>query len=1131
MTGPVVRPVGQLFDIFVSRPSLLFGSAAKLPKNVMQRARIFEQLATSEKRELTEASKIEQFLMPNGNVVTGGMVFPDLQKRLGIQQVMIGNVDQTPAALRELTGTIRMDWSQPNALMVNLPRRVTDEQVTHLSRYFDNNQIKGVQLIGFDGKQTFLNNPLGAQVEDAIYEATGKYATRKSRITPDLIKQYNETGVFKGQAGLLDDGTPVEIRSKLGSKVTAYDHTIGKEIEVDESKLQVLPTTLEDQFKPNNVFTRFLPPDELKALGQLRLAMSRGLGRPVKKFADLEKFAGSQGYLVERLNRGKVALVDMTSGERQQFENIGAATVNLRAHVRPAPDLTPDDLKELFGGETNIGFVGLNTRPPLFGELVPVPTNIVYDQRVAADKLPGAVEYIIKPMRGLFQSLQQRTGLPFGDLFQNIQTRTVLRQNWNARWIHGKGQELPTKIKSLDEIKRIAGRDADEEVITEWLESGADAAARARVQATMTKGELAAAQELRKWYDEVFKDLGIEADYLENYAPHWRMNAGKYGNDIYEIWRATRGKDPLPKGAQFFADYYRTGMIDVYDTKAFRIASRYAHAGSSNRFMKEPLDQVSNFLQQVPDRALTKPMSEYLMALRGFEFIEQKQMIERTLETAFGKLPGLQGAIGKGLADKLSDLAIGMGYMSTLAFRFPSVLRNYTQIFQTTYAIFGSAGGAFAEGIGRAATRAGKLAAVEDGVISYKSASVFGRQEFDEAVPVLKKFSDLGFKMYDNADEFTRAASYWVARENASRAIARYARKADAANPARARRALEDLLLESKVYMFEDNIKTEFLRRMTKDPELAARYIGKQMSDVTQFLYGRGMQPYWMRSVWGKFFGQYGTWSLWYMDYLTRTVRNLRRNGQTGEAIKFVGRNAMVNAAFLYAGHEVLEVDLARWLAYPSIFYSGGPGAQVVVGATYLFRGLADKISMSESEFAQSHVTQGINTIINSGLAFIPFRSAARDMQRINEAVDNGIDYTELLASMLGTRPTKDYTVGEQLDAMFPGQALGYEEWMRYDGMGQPRPAQPSASAATEIELYRRGQQTSSSPHSSGSSMPVPGSTPGTGPALTGRPPSREQMGLTPVGQPPVSTRRTTETRRGGLLPIPPTTESEPLDR
>lgn len=1122
MTGPVGRPVSQIFDVIISRPNILFGAAGKLPRNVLQRARIFEALATSGKREITEAARMEQFLLPHGNVVTGGMVFPDLQKHLKITPLIVEGVDQTPRALREQTGAIRMDWGQTDALKLELPRRVTDEQVKHLSRYFDNNQLDTVQVISYDGKVVNLNRPIGAQVEDAVWEQTGRYAKRESRLTPELMKQFAETGVFKGQAGLLDDGTPVEIRMKKGDKVHIFDYTMNKEAIVDESKLQILPTTLDDQFKPNNIFTKFLDPEERLAIGRMRLSLASNLGRPIKKFHELEKFAGSQGFIAERLTQGRVGLVDMASGERQTFDTIGAATLNLRHNVKPGPDLTPDVLKGLFGEDTaNVGWINGAGQPPKFGELIPIPKNIVHDVREMQDKLPGAVEYLIKPMRGMFQSLQARTGLPFGDLFLNIHQQTVLRQNFNARWIHGKGVALPNKVQPLDRIRKLAGKDADEELITEWLESGGDQLVRARVEGQMSAKELTAAQELRKWYDELFKELQVQADYLENYAPHWRMSAQKYGNDIYDIWRATR-RDPLPKAATFYADYYRTGLIDIYDTQAFRIASKYAHAGSSKRYMSEVLDQASHFLRKVPDRAMVKPMSEYLEAIRGFEFLEQKQMIERTLESMFNKLPGLGETASKGLADKLSDLAIGMGYMSSLAYRFPAVLRNYTQIMHTTYAIFGSANGAFVEGIGRAMTKAGKLQAVQDGAVSYKSASVFGRQEIDESLPFLKKFSDAGFKMYDNADEFTRAATYWVARENAMRAIARYAKKADGANPARSKRALDDLLTEAKVYTFEKNIQTEFIRRMTNNPESAARFIGKQMSDVTQFLYGRGMQPYWMRSVWGKFLGQYGTWSLWYVDYVTRTTRNLMRNGHHGEAMKFLGRNALVNLAIVTAGHEVLEVDLSRWLSYPSIFYSGGPGAQVAVGMMNLFRGLAEVASGSESEFAQSYVTQGTQILGRAGLSYIPFRSAARDVQRLVKAAElnqQGSGYTPLLAVMLGTKPTKDWTIADQLDALFPGGPLAYEEWMRYDKDGNPNPAVMSESAKSEIDWYRTlnappGQAAARSPE--------------TTPPLQ-RAPTNEMMGVPPPMKVTGPSRSTLEIRKQGGVQFP--AESEPLQR
>jgi hypothetical protein len=1069
-------------------------------------------LAENPKREITTLAENEKFLLPQGDVVVGGIKPDELTHRLGIKPVMSPEgVDMTPQAVRDLTGTIRMDWSTPDVLRVQLPNRVTDEQVRHLSRYFDNNQIPQVELMDAKGVVTPLATPLGAQVEDAIFETAKQYATKKSRLTPELIDQYRRTGVFSGQAGLLHDGSPVEIRSKSGFNYRVYDHTAKKEFNVHETKISTLPTTLEDQFKPNNLFASYLPDEERLAIANLRRSLEAGLGKPITKFGQLEMFAGSRGFIAERLGKGRVGIRDLASGERQTFENIQAAVANLRTVNRPTPDLTPDDLKRLVGGETNIGFVGPNGRPPIGGEQIPVPMHIVAKHRYEQDVLPGAGESLVKPMRRLFQDIQERTGLPTGDIFMNIQARTVDRQNWNARWIQGRGRVLPNGIKSLDKINKMAGKDADWDKVTAWREAGSDPTVQKSIEGQMTKEELSAAKELGRWYDEAYKEFGIERDFVENYMPHVRELALRHGdNDVRKLWTGTNQGRPLPKGLDFFADHIRTGVMDIYDTNAIRVAYRYAHAGSSNRFMKEPLSQARRLLTQVPDGRITKPMSEYLEALSGFEFFEQREMINRTLNAIFGKLPGMGGDVGRGMADKLSDMAIGLGYMSTLAYRFPAVLRNYTQLLHTTLPIFGTANGAFVEGIGRAMTRAGKLQAIEDGAISMKStggAAMRGmRETVEEAHPMFKQFGEMGFKMYDNADEFTRAATYWIGRQNASISIAKYARSINGANVARSKRALDKLLLDSKMYTMEENVRKEFLRRMVNDPESAARYAGKQFADVTQFLYGRGMQPYWMRSAPGRFFGQYGTWTLWYADYLRRTSMNLWRAGHKGEAMKFIGRNVMVNMAVLYAGHEVLEVDLSRWTSYGALFYSGGPGTQIAFGGTQLFRGLSDVTTLSESEFAQSHVTQGVETLVNAGQAFIPFRSAARDMYRVTEAVRDG-SYHSLLAAFLGARETKDYTIQEQLDALFPGGPLAYQEWMRYD----PQAPVGSTAAQTAEEEYWKRKLTAG-----GQKLNAP--SPGLPPVGQRTP---EQLGLT--GSPPIQAQLPKKEE--------PAAESKPLER
>ncbi len=186
---------------------------------------------------------------------------------------------------------------------------------------------------------------------------------------------------------------------------------------------------------------------------------------------------------------------------------------------------------------------------------------------------------------------------------------------------------------------------------------------------------------------------------------------------------------------------------------------------------------------------------------------------------------------------------------------------------------------------------------------------------------------------------------------------------------------------------------------------------------MTQFLYGRGNQPRWLRSVYGKFVGQFATWPLWYIDYTTRTFRNISRNAGRGEGLRFLGRLGLANAAIVVAGNEVLNTDLSKWASYNSFFYTGGPGASALQAALGITSGMNAMLTLNEDKFASRRVAEGVSQLRRIGFAFIPNFYAVRDIQRVTDAIQEG-EPTDIVAAMLGQRPTEEFLASREADAV-----------------------------------------------------------------------------------------------------------------
>ncbi len=938
-----------------------------------------------------------------------------------------------------------------------IPRRPTSAQIAAMNGLVKARDAARVDIDLFTfGKITAGRMPAapggistftaqGAAVRGSVGRAVAKFEAdmigvgdeipvRVRSLTKAMRQQYAREGAFEGQAAQLNNGMPVEYlgRNPDGSFRVRNPLT---ENEFDVKEVKFLNTTYADFEQLDQVVVNSLSPAERQTFTRLRGALASAGARTPRGIKDLEELAAGTGSVFVRSGAqpGEIQLVDIISGDVMRFTNIEAARQWILNYQPLAPDLTPTAARGLGFG---MGFIGGGGPPLRPGERMPIPGDAFF--KSFEGKGVGLLEFGFTPNDRLMLRIEKRTGVPVWTRgFQRLQPAVVARNNFQIEWFKG-GPGLPRGVKPLKEIRKIAGgRKANGELITHWLESEARPNLRALAEADMTPGEIAAAKELRKWYQALFDRFGLDySTWISDYAPHLRHYSDVYGNSIVRLWRETRGRNiPLPREIRFVNEMRRFGVMDIYELDAFVAAGRYLRGGANKQFLAQPWREVKRLISNVDDRSVTLPLTYYLEAIRGVEFTETRAMMQATMRNVFERLPGVARTSETArVADDFALTLLSMSYQATMGFRPGLAIRNLTQTLQTTWTLFGSHPGLFPRAVAAALTREGRDAAAAAGAVARRSVPVFAGEEILEEMPrFLARMSEVSLKMYTGADEMNRAIAYHMGRLSAEEAIKNFARRSIGVTDVRQLDKLRRrLLTESNAAAYDRPVINEFLKRLRLDAADAASFLGKRASDVTQFLYGRGNQPRWWRSAGGRFLGQFGTWPMWYVNFVGSTLRNLGENAGRAAQARFLGRLAIANMAVIAAGREVLQLDLGRWAAYNSVFYTGGPGAEVIVGLGSAIRGLSQLATLSDAgqPFGRARVTEGVNILSRVGLAFVPNFYAARDATRAIENVAAGRP-VDAAAAAIGIRPTEEFLANREADAL--------EIFL----LGEPDPADP----------------------------------------------------------------------------------------
>ncbi|KKM19533.1 hypothetical protein LCGC14_1654720, partial [marine sediment metagenome] len=379
---------------------------------------------------------------------------------------------------------------------------------------------------------------------------------------------------------------------------------------------------------------------------------------------------------------------------------------------------------------------------------------------------------------------------------------------------------------------------------------------------SMVPREVKVTEEVERMVNAVFAESGMDGK---------RQIAGFWSHARTWVESGVIPDEHLvPKRSiEWSANRFRSGELNIYETDPVHMANKLAR----NMLMKRHLDPVlktaNKELKRIRriDTKTHRVMGEYLSEVSG----GQHASFDRIDETirSFMSVTGLDQASAKGLSSKVTNVLAGLAYSAAIPFRAALILRNYFQMVQFTPPRIGFK--YFYEGLKRAMTPEGYREALERGVIPVDvvplhAATEILPQEIAKALgPFALKYRqvfDAGFRWYRKADDLGRAVAYHGVQARINRYLPEYMG---------GKINWETFKSRAKINTFDSNEVAEYTR-LFKDGQIdeAGKYLGGRLAGDAQFRYGGANHPAGWGSIYGRLFGQFGTWPVQYKDYLVK---------------------------------------------------------------------------------------------------------------------------------------------------------------------------------------------------------------------------------------------------------------------
>lgn len=212
--------------------------------------------------------------------------------------------------------------------------------------------------------------------------------------------------------------------------------------------------------------------------------------------------------------------------------------------------------------------------------------------------------------------------------------------------------------------------------------------------------------------------------------------------------------------------------------------------------------------------------------------------------------------------------------------------------------------------------------------------------------------------LYGKQSEMMKALVYGAGKEKAARALAVYRSAGPSGN-------LDELMGASAARTFDPSWQRQFQQIVASgDDVAAAKYLGKQLADATQFKYGQLESPMAGRSITGRVAMQMGNYQMQYIQYLRESLVNGNWVDKTKLALTFGAVTAGIEAASRETGWNFRLMN-----PFFGLGFVGGPWVEIGVNiaqgvgsaARELQGGRPDEAAYAMGGAAASQAIQNLN--------------------------------------------------------------------------------------------------------------------------------------------------------------------------
>jgi len=673
-------------------------------------------------------------------------------------------------------------------------------------------------------------------------------------------------------------------------------------------------------------------PDATADLQRFRRAINELHQNAANEGTTLEHLAASRGFMLTRFPRdGRIKITRVQDGMTRPFRDEARAAKFLNDYrVDNGVELTPkiDDVPaEVFDGVAISPGPSNPSMPPDFESRALQRIFSRPTKSSIAEGLFKGPKRIVQLAENRAQEWESFSGIPlFSEGMQPVSLGITRMLAKTFPYFKRLGSVV-------DQVKPNRRH-----VIREWLVS--ELKPNVELSAKMTPKEIQAAESLRLLYNDLFDELSKYANvelsgenFYRNYAPDVFENVRQTGSleTFEQIWKG-QGK-PLPPEIDYFAEMFKTGELAFFqEDDIFAVTAKTIRSGFFKAEVGPQWHQAVEFTKTIEDVDAQKFLGDWLASQRGFPELSRQEFNAATKEFLDGLGVRLKPAEIEGITNSVFTANIG----SLMGFRAGLAMRNLTQPYQLFAPLLPNGFRRVAKAQIKAGTREVAEWATEIGAI--RKQAPISRAEIVETIPGatgtkrrrLNQLVNKSLGWYSSADSRNRA-TVAVAVRDVFDDLAPAFKKGEI--------NYQDLLDHSGLYVQEQSVQNQFLAKLENEGWTEARdYAAREMANFTNFLYGSQNSAKWVRGVPGKFFGNYSTWPMGYLNWSERVLRNANLSQKT----RILAKHGLTNAVLF--GMKGFRVNLMSWIPFWSLGYTGGPLTQVAVDLWTLGAGTTTQV-------------------------------------------------------------------------------------------------------------------------------------------------------------------------------------------